>query len=310
VRTVFFGTPELAVPSLECVARDHEVIAVVCQPDRPKGRGKKFEAPPTKQWAAAHGIEVYQPAKLNDGTFEAWLRERAPDVCAIAAYGRLLKQPILDVPPDGFINMHPSLLPKYRGPSPIQSALLHGETVTGVTIMRLTLDMDAGDILIQETVPIAPEDDGIALTDKLARRGGELLAEGLNRIARNEAKFTPQDDSQATYCTMFTKEDGRIRWAKPARQIHNLVRAALPWPVAHCRFRNETYRIHAAVVADDVSPEAPGTVVRLDKDCIWIATGKGLIGVTVIQAPGKRAMPVSDYLRGQNIAAGERFEDL
>jgi methionyl-tRNA formyltransferase len=307
---VFFGTPELAVPSVEACAERHDLRAVVCQPDRPRGRGKKLEPPPVKVWAEAQGIEVHQPAKLNDGAFASWLESHNPDVCAIAAYGRLLKQPILDIPGKGFINMHPSLLPKYRGPSPIQSALLNGETETGITIMRLTLEMDAGDILIQERVPIDPNDDGVSLTRKLAGRGGELLADALDRIASGTAEFTPQNDAEASYCRMFKKEDGRIRWQEPAETIHNLIRAAQPWPVAHCGFRGDVYRIHASAVDASQVHAAPGTIVEVKQDRLVVATGDGAIAILAIQAPGKRMMQVGEFLRGHSIEPGERFEDL
>ncbi|MCP4644770.1 MAG: methionyl-tRNA formyltransferase [bacterium] len=309
MRVVFFGTPELAVPSLAAVAEGHEVTAVVCQPDRPKGRGKKMLPPPTKVWAEAHGILVHQPTKLNSGAFEAWLKEQAPEACVIAAYGRLLKQPILDVPPKGWLNLHPSLLPKYRGPSPIQSAVLNGETVTGCTIMRLTLEMDAGDILLQEETPIGPDEDAVSLTDRLAAQGGALLARAVGLVARGEAEFTPQDHDKATYCTMLEKADGRIRWGKPAREIHNLVRGALPWPTAQALWHGEVCRIHRSTVVDESFPDAPGTVVRVEKDRVVVATGEGGLAVLVFQAPGKRAMPMGDYLRGSAIAVGDHFEE-
>ena len=171
MRTVFFGTPELAVPALAAVAAHHNVTAVVCQPDRPKKRSKRPVPPPTKAWAVEHEIPVHQPLKLNDGAFEAWLKEQRPELCAIAAYGRLLKQPILDVPPEGWLNIHPSLLPRYRGPSPIQSAILNGDPVTGVSIMRLTLEMDAGDVLLQEETPVADDDTTESLSARLAQLG-------------------------------------------------------------------------------------------------------------------------------------------
>jgi methionyl-tRNA formyltransferase len=310
VRVVFFGTPELAVPSIAATAGSHELLAVVCQPDRPKGRGKKLVAPPAKEWAESHGILVAQPAKLNDGTFEAWLRDQAPDICLIAAYGRILKQPILDVPRHGFLNMHPSLLPKYRGPSPIRTAILNGDDVTGVTIMRLTLEMDAGDILIQENEPILPEDTWITLSERLAEKGAVLLVKGVDQMVAGTACFIPQDDSKAVYCSMFEKADGIIRWERPAREIHNLVRAAVPWPVAHCRFRGVVVRIHASEVMEGSFNASPGTVVSVENDRVVVAAGKDALAIVKIQAPGKRAMPMRDYLRGHAIETGERFEDL
>ncbi len=310
MRVVFFGTPELACPSLEAAAARHEVTAVVCQPDKPQGRSGTPTPPAVKVWAQAHGIEVVQPERLNDGTFEAWLRAQRPDVCAIAAYGRLLKQPILDVPAHGFINMHPSLLPRHRGPSPITTALLEGDTETGVSIMRLTLEVDAGDLLLQERTPIAPEEDNIALTARLSALGGRMLADALDLIAEGRAVYTPQDSAKATYSHMFRKADGQIAWNASARRIHNLVRAAVPWPVAHCLYKGQVFRVLAARVVDEPADAAPGTVVRVAADGLCVATGEGLLALTRVQAPGKRPMDVSDFLRGHRIAIGERFEEL
>ena len=216
MRLVFFGTPEIAVPCLSAVTHGHDVTAVVCQPDRPKGRGKKLIAPPVKVWAQEHGLTVHQPAKLNDGAFEVWLKEQAPDICVIAAYGRILKEPILAVPPHGFINMHPSLLPKYRGPSPIRSALLNGDEATGVTIMRLTMEMDAGDILLQEETPVDPAENAVTLSERLSVLGGGMLVKALGLIESGDAEFTPQDHEKAEFCKLFEKSDGQIRWEAPA----------------------------------------------------------------------------------------------
>lgn len=308
MRVVFFGTPELAVPSLAAVAQRHEVTATVCQPDRPKGRGKKVIAPPVKQWALEHGITVHQPTKLNDGAFEGWLREQAPDVCAIAAYGRILKQPIIDVPPQGFINMHPSLLPKYRGPSPIQSAILNGERMTGISIMKLVLDMDAGPIILQEEAPIRENETAVELTERLAERGGVMLAEGVAMIEDGTATFTPQDDRRATYCGMLSKEDGYIDWTAPAAAIHNLVRGAQPWPMAQCRFRGEVCKVHMGRPIGTHPPSEPGVVVAVEKDAVHVATGDGAYAITKFQPPGKRPMDMGAYLLGQPVEPGEWFE--
>lgn len=310
MRTVFFGTPRLAVPSLEALARHHEVIALVCQPDRPQGRSARPVPPPTKVWAVEHGVPVAQPVKLNDGTFEAWLRSQRADICVLAAYGRILKQAILDVPPHGFLNMHPSLLPLYRGPSPIQSVILNGETETGVTIMRITLEMDSGDILLQERMPIAPEDNAQTLTERLAARGGEMLAEGVSLVEEGKAVFTPQDHARATYCSLFEKRDGRIDWTRPADSIHNLVRAANPWPGAQCLYRGEVCRIHESLPLDLAGQGEPGTVTHVEKDRVLVATGAGSLAVLAFQAPGKKSLPMSDYLRGHQIAVGDRFETI
>jgi len=310
MRTVFFGTPEFAVPSLEAVAASHEVAALVCQPDRPQGRSKKPVFPAAKVWAREHGIPVQQPTKLNDGTFEAWLRGQAPELGVVAAYGRLLKQPILDVPAKGWLNVHPSLLPRWRGPSPIQTAILEGDVETGVTIMSMVLDMDAGDILQQESMSIGPDETTEALSERLARMGARLLIEGIDKVACGEARFTPQDPDAVTVCTLFEKEDGRIRWDRSAQRIHNRVRAAIPWPVAHCLYRGQVCRIHRSEVVQEATAAAPGTITRVEQDGVLVAAGEGQIAVRVFQAPGKRAMPMADFLRGHAMEAGERFEEI
>lgn len=310
MRTVFFGTPELAVPSLDAVAGNHELAAVVCRPDRPQGRSKKLVPPPTKVWADAHNVPVLQPVKLNDGTFESWLRAQAPEVCVLAAYGRILKQPILDVPRHGFINVHPSLLPRHRGPSPIQTAILCGDAATGVTIMRLDAGMDTGDILLQEEEPILPDDTTASLSERLAGRGATLLVRALALIASGKAIFTPQDHPRATTTRLFEKKDGQIHWDASARDIHNLVRAAVPWPIAHCAFKGQTCRIHHTQAVDESAAAPPGEVVRVEGDRVCVATGDGLLAIHTLQPPGKRAMAMADYLRGHPIAVGNRFEDL
>lgn len=307
MRVVFFGTPDIAVPTLEAVAARHTVTAVVCQPDKPRGRGKQPEAPPAKQWAETHGIEVCQPLKLNDGAFESWLVDQAPDVCVVAAYGRLLKQPLLDIPRYGHINMHPSLLPRWRGPSPIQSAVIAGDEETGVTIIRLSLEMDAGDMLLCERTPIGPEENAAELSARLSAMGGRLTVQALELIDSGRANFTPQHHAEAVFCSMLNKEDGYMDWTRSARELHNLVRGAQPWPFAQCTLREQICKIHEARVLDAPSEAAPGTVTEVTRDAVHVATGEGQLAITRFQAPGKKAMAMGDYLRGQAIAPGEVF---
>ncbi len=310
MRIVFFGTPEIALPCLEAVSAHHDVCAVVTQPDRPKGRSGKPAPPPVCTWAREHGLPVHQPVKLNDGTFEAWLREQAPELCVVAAYGRLLKQPIIDVPPQGYLNLHPSLLPRWRGPSPIRTAILEGDAETGVTIMKLVLEMDAGDILVQKRTPVGPDENAVELSARLAQLGAEAMLEGLTQVENGTAEFTPQDPGAVTVCSIFEKEDGRIRWEQPAQRVHNLVRAALPWPVAHCLFRGEVFRIHRTALTDRPAGAEPGIVTAVEKDRMLVACADWQLTVLEIQAPGKRAMAAGDFLRGSRVAPGERFEDI
>lgn len=310
MRTVFFGTPDIAVPSLQAIEALHTVTAVVCQPDRPQGRSSKLVPPPVKVAAEKLGIPVHQPTRLNDGEFEAWLRSQAPEVCTIAAYGRLLKQPLLDIPPHGWLNMHPSLLPKYRGPSPIQSAILNGDVETGVSIMRLVLETDAGDVLLQERVAIGENETAVELAQRLGILGAELMFKSLRLVAEGTATFTPQDPAGVVECRMFEKNDGRIRWSASARTVHNLVRAAQPWPIAHCALAGEVHRIHETRLVEGPSTAAPGTVEEVLKDRLIVATGEGRIAVTAIQAPGKRVMECGDFLRGHKLDAGATFTDI
>lgn len=308
MRIVFLGTPELAVPSLELLAARHTVTAAVCQPDKPQGRSAKLVPPPVKVRALELGIPVHQPAKLNDGAFEAWLNNQAPEACALVAYGRILKEPILAVPPRGILNLHPSLLPKYRGPSPIQSAILAGDTETGITIMRIEMETDAGAILLQRAHPIAPDDTTASLTEKLARAGADMLLEGVDRVAQGKAVFTPQDHSRATHCRMISKEDARIDWRMPAQEIHNRVRAFVPWPVAYATLDGEVLRIYATRVLPEASNETPGTITEVARDSIVVATGSGRLAIDRLQAAGKKPMNTADFLRGRRITAGSSFE--
>lgn len=309
MRTVFFGTPELAVPSLAAVAGEHQVTALVCQPDKAQGRSSKLVPPPTKVWAEAHGIAVLQPTKLNDGSFEAWLKGQAPEVCVLVAYGRILKQPILDVPSHGFLNLHPSLLPRHRGPSPIQTALLEGDTETGVTIMRLDAGTDTGDVVLQERAPIQQDDTTESLSGRLAVSGARLLLEAMALLESGNAVFQPQDHDAATYSRLYRKEDGRIRWAAPAEVTDRLVRAAVPWPVAHCLHNGQVVRIHRTLVGQESSAVPPGTVVSVERDRVWVATDSGMLAILEIQMPGKRAMTMGEHLRGHGMKPGDRFED-
>jgi methionyl-tRNA formyltransferase len=279
----------------------------VCQSDRPQGRSKKLVPPPVKVRAAELGIPVHQPAKLNDGTFPAWLRHEAPEVCVLVAYGRILKQPILDVPPRGFLNMHPSLLPKYRGPSPVQSAILEGESESGVTIMRLDAGMDSGDIVLQRPHTIEDDDTAGTLTAKLAEAGAEMMVEALSALECGRAAFTPQDDESATYCKMLGKDDAKIDWRAPARDVRNQIRAFVPWPVAWSTLHGETLRIYAAHVVPHPGDEPPGTVVSAGQNGFVVATGEGALAIDRLQAPGKRVMSAAEFLRGRTLSAGERF---
>lgn len=310
MRIVFFGTPELAVPTLSALHQHHQVAAAVCQPDKPQGRSKTPVPPPVKVFAETHGIPVNQPAKLNDGTFETWLRDQAPELCALVAYGRILKQPILDVPPHGFLNVHPSELPAYRGPAPIQGALLDGLTETAVTIMKLDAGMDSGPILLQKPLPIAEDDNADTLTEKAGELGAKLMLQAIDLIERGEAVYTPQDDSSATYTKLLHKKDGRIDWSQPAERIHNLIRAATPWPGAQTQLNGKPIRILKSRIAEDGINASPGEVVRADRSGLVVQTGRGALEIVELQFAGKAPLSAAAFLNGARITTGTRFESL
>ncbi len=310
MRIVYFGTPQLAVPTLAAVAQHHEITAAVTQPDRPKGRSGKPAPPEVKIWAAEHNLTVHQPEKLHNGEFETWLREQRPDLCVVAAYGRLLKQPVLDVPPLGWLNLHPSLLPRWRGPSPIQTAILEGDAVTGVTIMRIVLEMDAGDIVLQEETPIAPEETAGDLTERLAEMGAAQMLKAIELVKRGEAPAIPQDPAKVTISKVFEKEHGRIRWAGPAQQIHNRVRACNPWPMAQCMLKEQFCRILRTVPITETTDDTPGTVVSVERSRILVATGDGVLAITELQMAGRKALDAGAFLRGMPLNPGDRFEDI
>ena len=310
MRVAFFGTPALAVPCLERVAAAHEVAVVICQPDRPKGRSKKLVAPPVKVCAERLGLPVHQPLKLNDGAFEAYLREIAPDIGVVTAYGRMLQQPILDIPTKGWLNLHPSLLPRWRGASPIKTAIMAGDAETGVTIMRVIFEMDAGAVVLQESTSIDNEENAEELAERLTVLGADLMVEALSQVKNGTAKETSQDLEKGTESKIFAKEDGRIRWSASAQTIHNLVRAAMPWPMAHCNFGGDVYRIHRTVLVAGATDRAPGTVTEVTKERIVVATDDGQIAILSLQAPGKKAMATQAFLLGHRVQVGDRFEDI
>jgi len=309
VRIVYFGTPGLAVPTLAALASQHEVAAVVTQPDRPRGRSGKPEPPEVKVWAEAHGLIVHQPEKVHDGSFEAWLRDMRPELCAVAAYGRLLKQPVLDVPPLGWFNLHPSLLPRWRGPSPVQTAIFEGDTVTGVSIMRMVLEMDAGDVVLQEQTPIGPNETAGDLTVRLADMGAAAMLKAIALLKQDALSPAPQDPTLVTVSTLFEKERGRLHWSDSAQRLHNQVRACNPWPAAQCLFRGQMCRILGTEPVSDSTKADPGVIVELRKDRIIAATGEGLLAILRLQLPGKKPLDADAFLRGTPVQAGERFED-
>ena len=299
MRIVFMGTPDFAVPCLQRILADgHEVPAVFTQPDKPVGRHAVLTPPPVKQLALERGIPVYQPTKMRDGTVAAQLKELAPDCLVVVAYGRILPQAILDVPPKGCINIHGSLLPKYRGAAPINWAILNGERETGVTIMYMAKELDAGDILHVLKTDIDPQEDAQALTARLAELGAQALSETVEQLRAGTAHRTVQDHSAYTYAPMLTKDMGMIDWTKPAQRIHDQVRGLIPWPCASTELGGATVKIFRTEVGSETA-KASGTVVSAGKAGIDVACGDGrLLRILELQPQGGRRMAAADYLRG------------
>ena len=305
MRIVFMGTPDFAVPSLEAlVAAGHEVCGVFCQPDKPVGRHQnKLQPPAVKVCAQGHNIPVFQPTKLRDGTALAQLQELNPELIVVAAYGRILPQEILDLPPKGCINVHSSLLPRYRGAAPINWAVVNGDKETGVTIMKVAPELDAGDILGQVSTPIDPEETVETVHDRLAGLGGELLVKVVEEIAGGTVQAVPQDPQLVTYAPMLSRSLAPIDWSQSANAIHNKVRGLVPWPATSTDvFSKEPVKVFAVAETGERTGKAPGTVLAARPEGIDVACGDGMVlRILELQAPGSRRMAAADYLRGHPI---------
>ena len=297
MRVVFMGTPDIASVCLKKVLADgFEVVGVYTQPDRPKGRGMKMVCSPVKEVAMAAGIPVFQPENFREEETVEQLRSLKPDVCAVVAYGRILPQKVLDVPKRGCINIHASILPKYRGSAPYQWAVLDGLEETGVTAMYLTREMDAGDIIDVSRTPIGENETAGELLDRLAVLGADLLSKTLSRFAQGEVEGTAQDASQVSYAPMLDKSMSPIDWTKNARQVHNHVRGLHPWPVATTEIQGKLFKVHATRVAEGSGE--PGQILGLSKTGLLVACGEGAVEILSLQAEGGKRMSAPDYFRG------------
>ena len=290
MRIVFMGTPDFAVPSLQRLIDDgHTIAAVYTQPDKPKNRGMKLVAPPVKQCALAHGIPVEQPERVREEAVWRKLAAYEPELIVVAAYGKILPKEVLELPPLGCINVHSSLLPKYRGAAPINWAILNGETETGVTIMEMAQALDAGDILAQRATPIDPEENVETLHDRLAALGAELLSETVQAIGTGNAVAVPQNEGESTYAPMLSRELSPLDWNKSAKQLHNQVRGLTPWPACSTQLNGRQFKVYAASETGIATSASPGTVTGTDKEGILVACGDGtLLRITQVQAAGKR----------------------
>ncbi|MEK6678926.1 MAG: methionyl-tRNA formyltransferase [Nitrospirota bacterium] len=304
MKIVFMGTPEFAVPSLKALLNSKkEITAVVTQPDKPSGRGKRLTPPPIKVLALNSGVKILQPERLKDEAFLNALKEINPDIIVVAAYGKILPKDIIQLPRYGCINVHASLLPKYRGAAPINWAIINGEKETGITIMQMDEGLDTGGILLQKGIEITKEDTAETLTNKLSKIGAGLLIEGLNAIEKGEIKAIPQDNSKASYAPMLKKEDGQIDWTKGAEDIYNMVRGMDPWPGAFTYCKGELWKVWR-VRHVDARKGHSGEILAADKDRIDVASKDSVISIIEIQPANKKRMPVSEFLRGHKVEAG------
>ena len=310
MKIVFMGTPDFAVQSLNAlVDAGHEVAAVITQPDRPKGRGNKLAFPEVKTRALELGLPVYQPASVKDDTFLELLQGYAPDVIVVVAFGRILPQAVLDLPPYGCINVHGSLLPAYRGAAPIQRAVLDGCSESGVTIMQMDIGMDTGDMLLQESLPITEEDTTGTMFEKLAVLGGRLLTETLEGLQNHTITAQKQEEAQATYAARILKEDEVIDWTRSAKELSCQVRGLAPAPGAYTMWKDQRLKIWKTRVLHQDTGKTPGTVTAIGKDSLTVQTGAGCLEILELQPAGKKAMPAKAFCNGTGVTAGVVFGD-
>ncbi len=304
LRIIFAGTPDFSVPSLEALlAAGQEVVAVYTQPDRPAGRGRKLTPSPVKAAALAQGLPVFQPPTLRDEGAVADLRALAADLMVVVAYGLLLPQAVLDAPRLGCVNVHASLLPRWRGAAPIQRALLAGDGESGVTIMRMAAGLDTGPLYLLRPLAVAPRETGGTLSDQLARLGAQALVEALPGIADGSLIPVPQDDDLANYAHKLTKAEAEVDWSRPAVEIDRLIRAFDPWPVAQTSLEGVSLRLWGSELSDLIPPPAalPGQVLAAGKGGIEVATGAGVLRLTRLQPPGKRPMSAAEFLNARHL---------
>ena len=308
MRIVFMGTPDFAVGSLQalCESGKHEILAVVTQPDRPKGRGNKLLQTPVKEYALAQGLTVYQPQKVKAPEFVELLHELQPELIVVAAFGQFLSKEILELPKYGCINVHASLLPKYRGAAPIQYAIIKGEKESGVTIMQMDIGMDTGAMLDKVVVPIAENTTMGELHDALREQGAALLLEVIDKIATGTAVAEPQDNEQATYATLLDRSMEHIDWSKTAQEVHNLIRGFNPAPSTFTKLPNgKSLKIWGSKMTDKSSAAAAGTVIETGKHSFFVACGEGVLEITEVQPESKKRMPAQVFLNGRGVQEGD-----
>ena len=309
MRILYFGTPQFAVPALEALLdSSHEVVALVSQPDRPRGRGHKLQPAPTKVVASARGIAVLQPTRLKDDAFLSALSDMRPDLGVVAAYGRILPEALLALPRFGMINIHASLLPAYRGAAPVHRAVINGERETGVSIMRIVKELDAGPVFQTSALVVGPDETTPEVEQRLAPLGAQLVTSVVNELATGEAVAVPQDDARVTYAPKIEKREGAIDWDLPAVRIHNLVRGLQPWPLVSAMLEGTRYLLHRTSLSDGTTRESGGTVLTAGGGDLLVAGGDGaVLRILVIQPEGKRPMSPRELLAGHRIQTGAVF---
>ena len=305
-RVVFFGTPAFAVPPLAALTKLAEVVAVVCQPDKPVGRGNVVTAPPVKQFALEHHLPCMQPVKLRDGAVAQWLRELSVDVAVVVAYGRILPPDVLAAPRLGCLNVHASVLPRHRGATPIQWSILAGDTETGVTLMKMDEGLDTGPMLSIRRTPIDPDETSQSLSDRLCALGVALVEEELGHYLAGLLTPVPQDHARHTLAPLLTKEMAVLDWRRPARALHDQVRGLVPWPGTSTTLGARRLMVHATRLDDPptVLAGAPGEVVAVTRDRVWVATGDGLLGLTELQLENKKRLSAREFLAGHPLRPG------
>jgi methionyl-tRNA formyltransferase len=301
VRAVFFGTPQIAVPALRALARIAEIVGVVCQPDRPAGRGLSLKSPEVKVAALELGLEVTQPTRVRDGALEAWLRERRPDVALVLAYGRILPRGVLDAPARGCVNLHASLLPAYRGAAPIQWSIIRGETVTGISLMQMDEGLDSGPVYLKRSLPIGADETSGELSTRLAELAAEVTLEGLPKVVRGELQAEPQDETRVTLAPPLERAHGVIDWTQSSQSIHDLVRGLSPRPSAFTTSGGQRLRVAVTRLASPVPVLEPG-LVRVERPRVLVGTGDGALELVRAQLEGKRELAALDLVNGRALA--------
>lgn len=304
MKIVFMGTPEIATGCLQKIIDEkHEILGVVTQPDKPQNRGKKLGMPPVKELALKYDIPVYQPVKARDESFVNILKEINPDVIVVVAFGQILPKEILEIPKLGCINVHVSLLPKYRGAAPINWVIINGEAKTGVTTMYMDEGLDTGDMILKTEFELDDEITAGELHDKMMAIGAQTLKETLDLIEKGCAPREKQNHDEFSYAPMMSKSLGNIEWSKSAKEIHNLVRGVNPWPSAYTIYDEKTMKLWKTKALEEKTDKLPGTILNVDKDGIRVSTSDGIILIEEIQMPGKKRVAVSEYIKGNNIEA-------